>query len=327
MARRTWASLFSSIFGATTRRSTRQARRQRFNLERMEDRTTPATVSFSGGVLSIQLQSNEIATFATTATNVVSITFNANLTNGGMDGSPLAITSGGGSGSIKGNLTTSTATTQINVTGSSGPGDNVVFNAYDAATASISIDANINLVDINANVTCLSLSANTVSNIGGNVVTSGTQVYGGASTLTSAVTLNSNGKNIQFGSSLAGGGNNLTLASGIGVGGTDFSGPVSNLGSGTGAALTVSSGVTGQVHFGSTLGANSGLVANGGTSMQFDGNVTLGKINMQTFLKLADRLHLCIGFQKFLLRKRERIIGHLFSSFLHQDAVVDCYAL
>ena len=198
MARRTWASLFSSIFGATTRRSTRQARRQRFNLERMEDRTTPATVSFSGGILSIQLQNNEVATFTTTSTNNVSITFDASLTNGGMNDSPLTVTSTKTSGSITGDLTAPRATTQINVTGSGGPGDNVVFNAYDAATASISIDANINLVDINANVTCLSLSANTVSNIGGNVVTSGTQVYGGASTLTSAVTLNSNGKNIQW---------------------------------------------------------------------------------------------------------------------------------
>lgn len=284
MARRTWASLFRSIFGATTRRITRQARRPRFVLERMEDRTTPATVGFSGGILSIHLDNNEVATFATTATNTVSITFNANLTNLGMDGSPLVITSGGGSGSITGNLTAATATTQISVTGSATPNEKVVFNAYDAPTASLVFDSAVELVDINGNVNCLSLAAATASSIGGNVVTQGIQTYSGPSTLTSAISLNSNGNNIQFGSTLAGGGNNLTLASGVGAGKTDFSGSVSNLGSGTGAALTIPAGVTGEVHFGATLGANSGLVANGASSLRFDGNVTLGNGNTGTNL-------------------------------------------
>ena len=250
----------------------------------MEERTNPASVSFSGGILSINLAAGEVATFATTATNTVSITFNASLTNGGMDGSPLVVTSTKTSGSITGNLTSATATTRISVTGSGGAGDNVVFTAYDAPAAALDFDANLSLLDINGNVTCASLACSTVSNLGGNVITTGVQAYGGASTLTSTVSLNSNGNAIQFGSTLAGGANNLTLASGIGMGAVDFIGSVSNLGSGTGAALTVASGVTGQVHFNSTLAGNSGIVSSGGSNVRFDGNVSLGNGTTATSL-------------------------------------------
>ncbi|MFM7112165.1 MAG: beta strand repeat-containing protein, partial [Planctomycetota bacterium] len=214
----------------------------------------------------------------------MSITFNASLTNGGMDGSPLVVTSTKTSGTITGNLTSATATTRISVTGSGGAGDNVVFTAYDAPAAALDFDANLSLLDINGNVTCASLACSTVSNLGGNVISTGIQAYGGASTLTSTISLNSNGNTIQFGSTVAGGGNNLTLASGIGAGTVDFIGGVGNLGSGTGAALTVAAGVTGQVHFNSTLAGNSGIVSNGGSNLRFDGNVSLGNGDTATSL-------------------------------------------
>ena len=98
--------------------------------------------------------------------------------------------------------------------------------------------------------------------------------FGSIQLATAGSSLNSNGSAIQV--STLSGAQNLILAPGIAAGGTDFLGAVSNLGSGIGAALTVSDGVTGQVHFGSTLGTNSGVTAAFGTNLRFDGNVTLG---------------------------------------------------
>jgi len=97
------------------------------------------------------------------------------------------------------------------------------------------------------------------------------------------VTLNSNGGNSAL-ASLIGGGQNLTLAAGIGAGTTTVAGPVSDLGSGTGPALTVASGVTGLVWFQGSLGANAGLAALAGSSLRFDGDVTLGNGDTATSL-------------------------------------------
>ena len=55
MARRTWSSLFRSLFGGISGNQTKQAQRANLLLEQMEDRTTPANFTFSGGILSIDL--------------------------------------------------------------------------------------------------------------------------------------------------------------------------------------------------------------------------------------------------------------------------------
>ena len=55
MARRTWSSLFRSLFGGISGNQTKQAQRANLLLEQMEDRTTPANFTFGGGILSIDL--------------------------------------------------------------------------------------------------------------------------------------------------------------------------------------------------------------------------------------------------------------------------------
>ncbi|MGE4086351.1 MAG: hypothetical protein AB7H93_25470, partial [Vicinamibacterales bacterium] len=105
-----------------------------------------------------------------------------------------------------------------------------------------------------------------------------------AVTFTGAVALNSAGGNILFGSTLDAGGNDLALSAAIGAGTTTFTGAVTNLGDGTGPALNVAAGVTGLVRFQSTLAGASGITAGAGTSLRFDGNVTLGNGDTGTTL-------------------------------------------
>jgi hypothetical protein len=48
MARRTWFSLFKSLFGTVSENSTKMPQRANLALERMEDRTTPAVTALDG---------------------------------------------------------------------------------------------------------------------------------------------------------------------------------------------------------------------------------------------------------------------------------------
>jgi len=138
----------------------------------------------------------------------------------------------------------------------------------------------------------VSLTATGGISTAGDITTTNDDVtFVSATTLTGNVVIDSNGGNILFSSTLAGGSQDLTIAAGTGAGTTTFTGNVSNLGDGTGAALTVANGVTGLVRFQGTVGANSGLVASGGTSnFRFDQNVTLA--NGDTATNLAGAVQL-----------------------------------
>lgn len=289
MARRTLSSIFRSMFGSVSSRKTKVAKSANLLLEQMEDRTTPATVTFAGNTLSIAYGPGDAAAFTTTAANNVNIQFSGNLINGGTAGSGLTFVFGAG-GKISGLLTKATATTQINVTGDSGVGDQITFGGagYDGLAAGISVDSNVDLVDINGAVKALSLTVAGASNLGANITTLGLQTYSGTSALTSSVGLDSGGGSIQFGSSLNGNNFNLAIAAGTGAGTTTFIGPVSNLGTGTGAALSVAS--TGLVRFQNTLTGNSGLTGGATSNFHFDENVTLG--NGDTATNLAGNIQL-----------------------------------
>ena len=71
MARRTWYSLFRTLFGGISGNQTKQAQRPNLALEIMEDRTTPVATAFSGGVLSLDLNfASEAVTLSNDGTNI-----------------------------------------------------------------------------------------------------------------------------------------------------------------------------------------------------------------------------------------------------------------
>ena len=124
----------------------------------------------------------------------------------------------------------------------------------------------------------LTATAPRTVNLAGTISSATGPISLGAGTLTAATILNSGGGAVAL-ASLAGGAQNLTLG-----GATTVLGAVTNLGSGAGPALTVASGVTGLVWFQGSLGANSGLAALAGSSLRFDGDVTLGNGDTATSL-------------------------------------------
>jgi filamentous hemagglutinin family protein len=95
-----------------------------------------------------------------------------------------------------------------------------------------------------------------------------------------AVRFGSNGSDIQI-DTLTGGGRDLAFASGTDS--VTIEENVANLGDGVGPALQIEGGV-GLVRFMGTLGANSGLTASDGTSLRFDGDVTISGGDTSTAL-------------------------------------------
>ncbi|MFM8475601.1 MAG: beta strand repeat-containing protein, partial [Planctomycetaceae bacterium] len=115
--------------------------------------------------------------------------------------------------------------------------------------------------------------------------TGGDMTFAGNVTLSNGpFTFNTGGGSLSIAGNLAAGGRNVILASGIGAGATTVGGNVSGLGTGTGAALSVQSGVTGLVWFQGTVAAAAGLTAPVGSSLRFDGDVTLAAGNTGTSL-------------------------------------------
>ncbi|MFN5537036.1 MAG: beta strand repeat-containing protein, partial [Planctomyces sp.] len=172
----------------------------------------------------------------------------------------------------------------INING--GSGDNVIsFTGLGSFTGALNVlaDSGNDAVTFTTSRTHTSLNvqAENIALQGTSMSTSGgNMALGGNVTLSNGpFSFSTGGGNLEITGNLAAGGRNITLASGIGAGTTTIGGNVSGLGTGTGTALTVQSGVTGLVRFLGSVAGASGLSAPAGSSLRFDGNVTLGAGN------------------------------------------------
>ncbi|MFO0251736.1 MAG: beta strand repeat-containing protein, partial [Planctomyces sp.] len=172
----------------------------------------------------------------------------------------------------------------INING--GSGDNVIsFTGLGSFTGALNVlaDSGNDAVTFTTSRTHTSLNvqAENIALQGTSMSTSGgNMALGGNVTLSNGpFSFSTGGGNLEITGNLAAGGRNITLASGIGAGTTTIGGNVSGLGTGTGTALTIQSGVTGLVRFLGSVAGASGLTAPAGSSLRFDGNVTLGAGN------------------------------------------------
>jgi len=110
---------------------------------------------------------------------------------------------------------------------------------------------------------------------GGAITTTGAQSYNDGVTVGADLTLSTTNGNITFGSTYDGGSHDLTITGSVGTGTMTFTGAVTNLGNATGTSLTVQAGQTGLVRFMNPVSGVSGLSFADGTSVRFDGDVTL----------------------------------------------------
>ncbi|MFN5435445.1 MAG: beta strand repeat-containing protein, partial [Planctomyces sp.] len=147
-----------------------------------------------------------------------------------------------------------------------------------AGTDSTTFTTSLTTTVINVQTETTTISGISLSTSGGNMT------FGGDVALnTGNVTLNTTGGNLSIAGNLSGA-QDLTLAPGIAAGTTTIAGNVSNLGDGNGAALTIGNGITGLVWFQGSFAANSGITAFAGSSVRFNGDVTLGNGTVGTTL-------------------------------------------
>ncbi|MFN9237076.1 MAG: beta strand repeat-containing protein, partial [Planctomyces sp.] len=147
-----------------------------------------------------------------------------------------------------------------------------------AGTDSTTFTTSLTTTVINVQTETTTISGISLSTSGGNMT------FGGDVALNPGnVTLNTTGGNLSIAGNLSGA-QDLTLASGIAAGTTTIAGNVSNLGDGNGAALTIGSGITGLVWLQGSFAANSGITAFAGSSVRFNGDVTIADGSVGTTL-------------------------------------------
>jgi len=210
MARRTWSSLFRSLFGGISGNQTKQAQRANLLLEQMEDRTTPAVnVTLIGGSNDLQLTfgaANDTATINNDGTFIT-----VNYTGDG--GTPFS--------------TAATGVSQITVTDPSNSANQSLFitgSAYTLNGGNGLSASGVEQYSINSDISGsqVFLDVNSTISLGaGQFSTTSGQQYLGQVTLTTNTQMSA-GSFINFGQTIDGG-NDLALSA---TGNITFSGAI-----------------------------------------------------------------------------------------------------